>query len=113
MWSVPLTSPQLTHPPSRLDSLVTANRAVKTALERHAELSRVLGDGRVGIVHGRMKQKDKEKQIKWFKDLKSGVDILVGTTVLEVGIDVPQANILVVEGANRFGLSQLHQLRGR
>ena len=87
--------------------------AISSALTRHASLSNLLGEGRVGLVHGRMKSSDREKQINWFAQPNSGVDILVGTTVLEVGLDVPSATILIVEGANKFGLSQLHQLRGR
>ena len=86
---------------------------VVSALSRHAALTEVIGDGRVGIVHGKMSSSSRERQISWFRDPASTVDVLVGTTVLEVGVDVPSATILVVESANRFGLSQLHQLRGR
>ncbi len=87
--------------------------STKYAIDRHAALLNILGDNRVGLVHGRMPHREREKQIENFKDPKSGVDVLVGTTVLEVGVDIPSVTILVVEGADRFGLSQLHQLRGR
>ncbi|HRT27078.1 MAG TPA: ATP-dependent DNA helicase RecG [Syntrophales bacterium] len=66
---------------------------------------------RVGLVHGRMKGEEKERIMSEFSG--GGLDILVSTTVVEVGIDVPQASLMVIEHAERFGLSQLHQLRGR
>jgi ATP-dependent DNA helicase RecG len=66
---------------------------------------------RIGLVHGRMKQKEKDEVLEAFR--KGSIHILVATTVIEVGIDVPNANVIVVEHAERFGLSQLHQLRGR
>jgi len=78
--------------------------------ERHAGLVRHFGD-RVGLVHGRMKGIEKDRVMAAFTD--GPVDVLVATTVIEVGVDVPQATVMVVEHAERFGLAQLHQLRGR
>ncbi|SCZ64950.1 ATP-dependent DNA helicase RecG [Thiohalomonas denitrificans] len=83
----------------------------QAAEESAEELSEALPDLRVGLVHGRMKPKDKESVMA---DFKAGViDLLVATTVIEVGVDVPNASLMIIENAERFGLAQLHQLRGR
>lgn len=66
---------------------------------------------RVGLLHGQMRPKDKEEVMELFR--RHEMDVLVSTTVIEVGVDVPNASVMVIEDANRFGLSQLHQLRGR
>jgi ATP-dependent DNA helicase RecG len=66
---------------------------------------------RVGLLHGQMKSKEKEDAMEAFR--AKNLDVLVSTTVIEVGVDVPNASVMVIEDANRFGLSQLHQLRGR
>ena len=83
------------------------------AAEAEAERLRAgeLSDLEVGLVHGRMSAERKEVAMKAFEDGRT--DVLVATTVIEVGIDVPNATTIVIEGAERFGLSQLHQLRGR
>lgn len=80
------------------------------AEDRHQGLQRYFGD-RVGLVHGRMKGHEKDAVMDQFKD--KALDILVATTVIEVGVNVPNATVIVIEHAERFGLSQLHQLRGR
>jgi ATP-dependent DNA helicase RecG len=88
---------------------------VAAAEERYRALSK-LQPGRVGLVHGRMKGADKDRAMAAFAATKSEggpIDLLVATTVVEVGVDVPAATIMVVEHAERFGLAQLHQLRGR
>jgi ATP-dependent DNA helicase RecG len=83
---------------------------VAAATARHAHLEQRF-PGRVGLVHGRMKPTEKDKAMAAFAEGRT--DILVATTVIEVGVDVPEATIMVVEHAERFGLAQLHQLRGR
>ena len=80
------------------------------AAERHVALRQIFGE-RVGLVHGRMKSSEKDAAMAAFA--AGTIDLLVATTVIEVGIDVPEANIIIVEHAERFGLAQLHQLRGR
>ncbi|MGI9202242.1 MAG: ATP-dependent DNA helicase RecG [Woeseiaceae bacterium] len=74
-------------------------------------LSKALPDIRVGLVHGRMRSTEKEKGMQAFKD--GTIQLLVATTVIEVGVDVPNASLMIIENAERMGLSQLHQLRGR
>jgi ATP-dependent DNA helicase RecG len=71
----------------------------------------IFPDFRVGLLHGRMKTEEKDEVMRRF--ISHELDILVSTTVVEVGVDVPNATVMVVENAERFGLSQLHQLRGR
>ena len=82
------------------------------AAEPEAErLRELLAPLRVGLVHGRLKAADRDAEMARFRD--GELDVLVGTTVIEVGVDVPEATMMIVEGADRFGLAQLHQLRGR
>lgn len=71
----------------------------------------VYPDLRLGLLHGKMKAKEKDEVLQAFREKK--FDILIATPVVEVGIDIPNATIIVIEGAERFGLAQLHQLRGR
>ncbi len=85
---------------------------LKAATESYEKLkSEVFTDYRVGLIHGRMSSDEKDNIMTDFEQKK--IDILVSTTVIEVGIDVPNASVMVVEHAERLGLSQLHQLRGR
>lgn len=84
----------------------------QAADELHKQLSEGAFQGlRVGLLHGQMKSKDKAAAMDAFR--RHELDALVATTVIEVGVDVPNANVMVIEDANRFGLAQLHQLRGR
>jgi len=83
----------------------------QAAEETAQALAEALPDVKVGLVHGRMPARDKERGMHAFKDGKIG--LLVATTVIEVGVDVPNATLMVIENAERMGLAQLHQLRGR
>ncbi|MBS3792482.1 MAG: ATP-dependent DNA helicase RecG [Candidatus Bipolaricaulota bacterium] len=88
------------------------NQDLRSAVETHKELSENQLKGfNLGLLHGRMSQEEKGKKIEKFERGKFGG--LVSTTVIEVGVDIPQARLLVVEEADQFGLTQLHQLRGR
>ena len=85
---------------------------VQSATEVYEELSsEMFPDLRLGILHGKMKSKEKDEIMEAFKNHE--LDILVSTTVIEVGVNVPNATLMIVENSERFGLSQLHQLRGR
>ena len=88
----------------RLDVKAATNEAERLSTD-------VFPDLRVGLLHGRMKPAEKDDVMTRFRDHE--IDILVATSVVEVGIDVPNASVMVIEGAERFGLSQLHQFRGR
>ncbi|HSI57271.1 MAG TPA: ATP-dependent DNA helicase RecG, partial [Ideonella sp.] len=84
---------------------------LRNATETHQELSEALPGCSVGLLHGRMKPADKAAVMGAFT--AGEIDVLVATTVIEVGVDVPNASLMVIEHAERFGLAQLHQLRGR
>ena len=85
---------------------------LKAATEEHEKLSKeVFPEYKLGLLHGRMKPNEKDQVMADFRDKK--YDMLVSTTVVEVGVDVSNATVMLVEGANHFGLAQLHQLRGR
>ncbi len=84
---------------------------VKAATEEFIRLESVFPQLKLGLLHGRMKSKEKEQIMKDFQEKK--FDLLVSTAVVEVGVDIPNASMIIIEGAERFGLAQLHQFRGR
>mgnify|MGYP005991760925 CR=1 FL=1 len=83
----------------------------KAATNTYEELRLELKDISIGLIHGRMKIQEKEKVMESFRNKK--IDLLVSTTIIEVGLDVPNATVMIIENSERMGLSQLHQLRGR
>jgi ATP-dependent DNA helicase RecG len=89
----------------------SARLDLQAALDTHAALSAELPDLRIGLVHGRLRGNEKATVMAAFA--AGEIDVLVATTVIEVGVDVPNASLMVIEHAERFGLSQIHQLRGR
>ena len=100
--------PRINEPDPSKENAVNA----KSAIEEAKRLKRdVFTEYSIGLVHGKMTPKEKEEALQAFAEHKT--DILVATSVIEVGINVPNATMIIIEGAERFGLSQLHQLRGR
>jgi ATP-dependent DNA helicase RecG len=112
-WVCPLieeSDPGSSNPRSRLRSRSDALQ-LKTALDTYEGVRATFPELRVGLVHGRLKSEDKGRVMEQFQS--GEIRLLVATTVIEVGVDVPNATLMVIEHAERMGLSQLHQLRGR
>jgi ATP-dependent DNA helicase RecG len=100
------------YPVIEQSSDVAAEKELKAAIKMYDELrKKIFRDLRVGLLHGKMPADEKESVMRRFQAKE--IDVLVATTVIEVGVDVPNATLMIIEHAERFGLSQMHQLRGR
>jgi ATP-dependent DNA helicase RecG len=98
--------------PAKTEKLFEPKKALRAASDMYEELrSGALAGLRLGLLHGRLSADDKEVAMRRFQ--RGDTDVLIATTVIEVGVDVPNASVMVVEHAERFGLAQMHQLRGR
>jgi len=84
---------------------------LKAAVRMFESLKNTFPHRKIALIHGRIKAVEREKIMDFFKN--GEIDILVATTVIEVGVDIPNATVMIIEHAERFGLAQLHQLRGR
>jgi ATP-dependent DNA helicase RecG len=108
---VPLISAEAGDGDADLDDEALVASAAIAAEAEAVRLTNLLAPVKVGLVHGRLKATARDAEMARFRD--GELQVLVGTTVVEVGVDVPEATLMIVEGADRFGLAQLHQLRGR
>jgi ATP-dependent DNA helicase RecG len=97
--------------PTITDSSNSATSALASAEATYESIKKVFKKRRIGLMHGKLKPQEKTAVMERF--LKREIDILVSTTVIEVGVDVPNASVMLIEDAKRFGLAQIHQLRGR
>jgi ATP-dependent DNA helicase RecG len=99
-------------PSAKAEKLFEPKKALRAATDMYEELRKgPLAGLRVGLLHGRLSADDKEVTMRRFQ--RGDIDVLIATTVIEVGVDVPNATVMVIEHAERFGLAQMHQLRGR
>ncbi|MBS1801003.1 MAG: ATP-dependent DNA helicase RecG [Acidobacteria bacterium] len=97
---------------AKVEKLFAPKQALRAASDMYEELrTGALGGLRIGLLHGRLSADDKEVVMRRFQ--RGEIDVLIATTVIEVGVDVPNATVMVIEHAERFGLAQMHQLRGR
>ncbi|GDX36732.1 ATP-dependent DNA helicase RecG [Alphaproteobacteria bacterium] len=95
------------------EDLTSEDLGLVSVEKKFSELRQIYGNDKVGLIHGKMKEKEKDQVMLEFADQNSQMQILVATTVIEVGVDVATATVIVIENSENFGLAQLHQLRGR
>ena len=113
-WVFPLIEEGLqyySHQAQQAGAEPTESKTTKAVTKAYLQLKKIFKGYKIGMMHGRFSGKHKDKVIKDFREKK--LDILLATTVIEVGIDIPQASVIIIESAERYGLAQLHQLRGR
>jgi len=112
-WVFPLIEENLQNyaGPALQSASEAGSKTTQAVTKAYQQLKKIFKGYKVGMLHGRFSGKQKDKIINDFRGKK--LDILLATTVIEVGIDIPQANVIIIESAERYGLAQLHQLRGR
>ncbi len=113
-WICPaIDSKSVKKPEDHFAKEVEVEDELENVTNKYNELSKIINKEYLAIIHGQMKEKEKEEVMNDFANCEGKAKLLIATTVIEVGIDVPDATIIVIENAERFGLAQLHQIRGR
>lgn len=112
-WICPAIDNNKINNPEDLFAPEDENIELENVEAKYKELSQVIDPQQIAVIHGQMKDKEKDQVMQEFADPNGQTKLLIATTVIEVGIDVPDATIMIIDNAERFGLAQLHQIRGR